>query len=307
MKKILAAIALFCACFTAASAQKTDAGLLVQMPVPPASMERLDARCNYIVDNYWKTFNPKSSFSSLERLDNTMGAFFSVTPYATADTVFASIGRMLEAVAKAKPDNLLTMARLAEKWCYNDTAEYDSEQLYFPFVEAVATNKKIKGAEKARYELQYRQIKNSQVGAQMPDLSFVDRNGQKSTLSSVTAPHVLLFFYDPDCLDCRMAKARLAADYTLSQLLATGNFALVAIYPGDATKEWSADAQSLPKEWVVGAAPDADTQFTMRRQPEIYYITPQRQVAVKDIDVDTALRAFKTIAAAPAQPSQTAQ
>lgn len=274
-------------------AQNDDAELLVTMPVPPKTVERLDERCNYIVDNYWKTFNPKASFSNLKRLDATFGQFVAFTPYATADTVHAAISTLLKNVAAAKPENLVTLASIAEKWCYADSAEYQSEELYFPFVEAVATNKKAKGALRPRFEAQYRQLRDSRVGCKVQNLTLQRPDGTYTGIDSISAPLMLLFFYDPDCTDCRLAKARLAADFTIGALIRNNTLAIVAIYPGEPGDEWRNDALTLPKDWVVGALPDADLHFTMRNQPEIYYLDPDRIIRVKDVPVDNILTTFR--------------
>jgi hypothetical protein len=276
----------------AATAQNTS-NLLVEMPQAPESITRLDQRCNYIISRYWDKFNPKSSFSSLERLDNTFGQFISLTPYATADTVHMAVDHLISVVQKAKPENLLTLAKIAEKWVYADTAEYLSEELYFPFIEAIVKDKKAKGPERARFQAQYDQLLNSRVGVKVNSLSYTKIDGTTGSLNDVTAPHVLLFFYDPECTDCRFAKARLSADYSLQTLIDNNIVAVMAIYPGDADEDWREDAKSLPESWIVGANPEIDRKFTMRYQPEIYYLDAERTIRVKDVAVDNILNTFK--------------
>ena len=172
-------IAAACSLSLTAQTAPADPNLLVTMPSPPDRLTTLTQRCNYIVDNYWKTFNPKSSFSSQERLNHTLGTFFGFVPYSTADTVFMSIDGLLKQVAKAKPQNLLDLARMAEGWTYSDTAEVRSDELYFPFVEAVALNKKVKGAEKARFVYQYKQLLGSRLGQLAPDFEMTLRDGSR--------------------------------------------------------------------------------------------------------------------------------
>jgi len=111
------------------------------------------------------------------------------------------------------------------------------------------------------------------------------------------SPHHILcyFFYDPDCIDCRMAKARLAADYSIEKLIEANELAIMAIYPGEADAEWREDAKQLPETWIVGAYPEADRKFTMRVQPEIYYLDKERNVRTKDVAVDNILSAFKQV------------
>ena len=197
MKRHIAAAILVIAACMGMRAQTSD--LLVTMPVPPENLERLDERSGYIVENYWKTFNPKSSFSSLDRLGNTMEQFFNFTPYAPAETVHRSIDYLINIVGKAKPDNLVTLASMAERYIYADTADWYSEELYFPFVKAVADTKKIKNPLKARYKAQYEQLLNSQIDTIPADFTYTTPDGGTATFYGSKAPYTLLFFYDPDC------------------------------------------------------------------------------------------------------------
>lgn len=295
MRKLISILFFTILASVVAPAQVDDPDLLVTMPVPPQSITRLDQRCNFIVENYWKTFNPKSSFSSLDRLDKTLGVFFDVTPYATADTVHLAIDRLIEQVVKAKPENLLTLTKMVERWCYADTSEYLSEELYFPFVEAVALNKKVKGPLRARFVNQYNQIKNSKVGTTLENFEFIRPDGSKAQFNSITAPQLLIMFYDPSCTDCRLAKARLSADFVLNSLIDADVLAILALYPDEPNDEWRADAESMPSNWIIGALPEAESMFTMRLQPEIYYLDLNRRIAAKDVVVDNIMQAFRAL------------
>lgn len=297
MKKLIhiVAIAIAAAWTLSLAAQKApaDPNLLVTMPSPPDRLTTLSQRCNYIVHNYWKTFNPKSSFSSQERLNHTLGTFFGFVPYATADTVFLSIDHLLQQVVKAKPQNLLDLARMAEGWTYSDTAEVRSDELYFPFVEAVALNKKVKGAEKERFVYQYRQLLGSRLGQPAPDFEMTLRDGSRKKFSEVTPRHVILLFYDPDCDDCRAAKTRLDADFTISTLIKRRQAAVVAVYTGD-DPNWAEASKDLPETWVVGHAPEAEALYTMTAQPEIYYILGDtREIQAKDLSATELIEAFR--------------
>ena len=295
----MAVVALMTVGAVEASAQdKPTEGLLITMPEPPSSIVGLQERSSYIIDKFWDTFNPKSSFSNLGKLDRTMEQFFAIAPYASADTVYASVDKLIDQVAKAKPDNLIILARIAESKIASDTSEYISEELYLPFVNAVANNKKVKGAEKARYQAQYLQLQNSMVGKVAPDFEFTRPDGTHGHLSDVKADNVVLFFYNPDCFDCRLAKTRLAADIAVPTYINAGSLAIVAIYPGDAKDpEFKESAKDLPDNWVVGSFPDADRLFTMRTQPQFYYLDNtggRRMIKVKDIPVDNIIVTFNT-------------
>lgn len=309
MRKYIAIALLFAALVPGAGkaiaqTDKADPDLLVTMPVPPESLKRLDQRCNYIIYDYWNTFNPKSSFSSLSRLNHTLDTFFGLTPFATADTVHIAIDKLIDMVQKARPQNLLELARQAEQLTYCDTARYASEELYYPFVKAIANNKKASGPERDRYLHQFRQLDNSRLGATVADFEFTRPDGTKGRLSDVGTGHILLFFYDPDCTDCSLAKARLDADISISNLIKHNILTVLAIYPGEPDKAWQASAASMPEGWVVGAYPDADRVFTLDNQPEIYYLDRTRKVQAKDCTTDNILQAFAPLNQALEQQKQ---
>ncbi len=269
--------------------------LVVPIPTVPEELTRLDERCNYLVENFWKHASLKSAFSSLDKMDATFGQFLAFTPYADAKVVHGAIEELITGVEKTDAKNLIKLARMAEKWTGSDTSEYASEELFYPFVKAVSTSKKVKDPEKARFQALYRKLNNSRLGAQVADFSFTCPDGSIGKLSDLTTPSVLLIFYEPDCIDCRLAKARLSSDYVLPALVKGGALSVVAIYPGEADEDWKTDADSMPDGWIVGAAPDIDLDFTITQQPEIYFLDSDRNVAAKNIQVDNAIAAFRSL------------
>lgn len=266
--------------------------LLVEVPVPPQQITRLDERCNYIVHNFWKNFNFKGAFSSIERMDATLGQFLSVTPYASADTVYMAIETLTKGVEKGNPKNLLTLAAMAERWCVGDSAEYPSEDLMLPFARAVADSKKLKGDEKKYYSLMAQRMANSRVGVAPADFTFTAPDGTLARLSEVTEPTVLIFFYDPNDFDSRLARTRLGNDFVVKTLTQHNLLRIVAIYPGAPDQAWYDDIDSMPDRWVIGAAPGIDDYFTLKRKPQLYFLDENRIITDKDFSVDAAIMYF---------------
>ncbi len=276
----------------ASRATAQDVQLLVDVPVPSDQLTRLDERCNYIVDNFWKRLNFKSAFSAQDRMEATLAQFLSVTPYASADTVYRAIEMLTTGVEKADAKNLVTLAQMAERLCGTDSAEYASEDLMQPFAQAVANSKKVKSPEKARYAAMARRMQNSRLGTVPSNFSFTVPDGSKAMFSDITEPTVLLFFYEPDCLDCRLARTRLGNDFVVKTLIAHKLLKVVAIYPGEPDETWQADIESMPDQWVIGAAPDIDLDFTIKRTPQLYFLDENRKITDKDFSVDAAILYF---------------
>ncbi|MDO4319955.1 MAG: DUF5106 domain-containing protein [Bacteroidales bacterium] len=281
---------------TAAIGMHAADGDLFPYPVPPADMERLDERCDYLVTHFWDRCDMKSAFSKTEKLNNTFGDWISFMPYASADSVYTAIGRLLESVKKSGPQTL-GLARMAEQWTYSDTAEIFSEEIYYPFAKAVAENRKISGADRARFENQVQIIDNVRQGGVMGHLQYVTPEGLPGSLETVRTQAIVVFINDHDCEDCALARVRLSADINANALIKAGLLTIMCIEPDEATPEWLEATTSYPAEWIVGASEDASSYFPLRTSPEFYLLDARHRVLAKGFPIDGMLRALAAIRA----------
>ncbi len=290
MKKLIFASILAVAAATASHGADT----YFPYPKPPETLESLSQRTNYLVEHFWDRCDMKGAFSSRAKLAEAFRDYVSFMPYASADTVHASIDALIAAVKNDK-NHLLTLGEIAEQALYSDSAEVYSDELYLPFAAAVASNKKIPAASRARFEHQATVLANSSIGSTAPAMPFTTIGGESSDLSKVESPYILLFFNDPDCEDCSLVKVRLSADYNTRALIDKGILKIVSIYPDEANDEWRATASSYPESWIVGASPTADDYFDMRHAPVMYFLDNAHKVVAKDIVIDNLLRAMEMI------------
>ena len=106
---------------------------------------------------------------------------------------------------------------------------------------------------------------------------------------------MLLFINDPDCDECEMARIRLAADPNLNDLIDLNAIKVLSIYPGEITDEWKAKTSTYNKKWIVGAVPDIDELYDMRRPPVIFYLNGKHEILSKTFDIDNLLQAFYVV------------
>lgn len=263
-------------------------------PVPPESLESLSDRTSYLVHHFWDQCNLKSA---IQRRDKFKGAFIdyvSFMPYAEATVVHESVESLINKF-KNSPEQLLTLAEIAEECLYNDDAEFISDEVFLPFAQAVANNKKLKPAQKARFAYEASVLSQSQVGSKVFDLQFTRPDGTRSRLSEIGQGYVLIFFNDPECEDCAIARVRLSADHNVNKLIDDGRLKIVCIYPGEATDEWRQAVANYNDKWIVGAAADADDHFDMRNPPVFYYLNPSHTIMSKTLQIDNLLEAFHQV------------
>lgn len=296
---LLAGVVLLAACAPGAAAQGVGGEPLPQTyfpyPTVPDNLTTLQERTNYLVDHFWEHCNWKSAFSSKAKLQQAFVDYASFMPYAAAENVHASIDALLKQLEK-NPAGLLSMAEMAEATFYSDTAALECDECYLPFARAVADCKKLSKADRSRFEWQAGILGSSQVGMDAPDFAFTRPDGTTGRLSDAAAgAYVLLFFNDPDCSDCELARVRLQADVNLNDLIDRGLMKVVSVYPGEPDEAWREAAKTYSGRWTVGASPDIDTVYDMRRSPTIYYLNGQHKILSKTFVIDNLLTAFRQV------------
>lgn len=267
---------------------------LFELPTPPEKMDNFYDRCNFSVEHYWDKCNWKQALKEPEALESAFANWVQLLPHAAADTVRISANNVISANEK-NPKALLQVSNLAEKYMYSDAGDYIIEEVYLLFADAVANNKKIKPVEKARFAADAKRIKNSAVGAIAPDLTLYLADGSKTSLHNIKGKEHLLFFNDPDCGDCNIARIRLSTDQSVKALIDAKRMTLICIYPGEPTDDWMIEARNYPDYWIVAAAPDADEYFKLDNMPVIYNLERDYKIKLKDVPADVLVNALRAL------------
>lgn len=260
-----------------------------QYPIVPDSIKLFQSRCDYMARHFWDFCELKKAFSAKHKMAQEFNVYISILRNATPDSAIASVNRFTKKLEKQPADQLF-MAECAENLLYSDTAEIWIDELYLPFAEAVASNKRIDKASKARFAHQAKILKNSMTGKRFASLPYTTREGQSRNLDSDSAQVLVVFFNDPDCDDCNMARIRLDADISMTELISEGKAKIVAISLTEPSDEWKQSVGSYPSAWSVGANPDADLTVDLRNgTPDFYIIDKNHNVRFKHLTIDQVL------------------
>lgn len=267
---------------------------LFPYPEPPEEMNTLEERTTFLVERFWERCNVTTAIRNREAFKSAFNDYVSFMPYANAEAVHKSVDGLI-ARFKKEPERLLTLAEIAEETLYGPDAEIVSDEIYLPFAQAAANNKKIP-ADRRKYFARHAQIlSQSQVGMIAPDIEFTRADGTKGRLSDLKGKHTLIFFDSPDCFDCFMARVSLSADTSVNDLLDKGAINVICLYPGKYTAEWAASTSTINPRWIVAASEAVDANFDMRNPPVMYYLNPSNKILSKTLLVDNLIEAFRSV------------
>lgn len=258
-------------------------------PLIPDSINIFQKRCDYLARHFWDFCDLKKAFSARSKMAKEFNVYISILKNATPDSALASVRRFNKQLEK-QPSDQLFIANCAENLLYGDTAEVWIDELYLPFAEAVAANKKIDKASKARYTHQAQVLKNSLLRGPAPSIPYTTREGVAGNLDNDSAQALVVFFNDPDCDDCNLARIRLDADISMTELIKEGRAKVVSISLTEPTEEWKQAVASYPETWTVAASPDADMIIDLRPGPPDFYVLDRRHnVHFKHLTIDQVL------------------
>lgn len=258
-------------------------------PIVPDSVQSFQGRCNYLADHFWDFCDLSKAFSAKQKMADEMKVYLSVVANAEPTVGLRGVNAFMKKLEK-QPKDQLFMATVAETQLYGDSAELWIDELYLPFAEAIASNKRISKAEKARFAHQATVLRSSLVGEKVPSLPYTRLDSSQGNLQADSAEVVIVFFNDPDCSDCSMARLRVDADVSMTELISEGKVKVVAISLSDPDDEWRAAMASYPKTWTVGAAPDADLTIDLRNgTPDFYILGRHGKIRYKHLNADQVI------------------
>lgn len=269
--------------------QTAKADTYFPYPIVPDSVATFQGRCNYLADHFWDFCEMSKAFSAKQKMAQELKVYLSVVANADPAVAVRGVNALMKKLEK-QPKDQVFMATVAESQLYGDTAELWIDALYLPFAEAVASNKRVSKAEKARFEQQAEVLRNSMVGSSAPSLPYITREGVGGNLQNDSAEVVIVFFNDPDCSSCNLARIRLDADISMTELINDGVVKVVAITLAEPDEEWKKAVEGYPASWTVAAAPDADLIVDLRAStPDFYILGRHNIIRYKHLNIDQVL------------------
>ncbi|MDE5838109.1 MAG: DUF5106 domain-containing protein [Paramuribaculum sp.] len=293
MKKIIF-VALLTVLINCTASAKPSPDTYFPYPLVPDSIQNLEGRSNFLITHFWDFCDLKKGFSSRAKMAGAFSDYLSFMPYANARVVHRSIAKFIKDIEK-QPDDLVFIARTAEKLVHSDTATIFSDELYLPFAQAVVNNKRVKKEDKEYFEPQVRVLNATMLNSRMPDISYTDRNGNSAVFTPDSTQVILLFFTEPANSNALLAKARLNADSKAANYIKEGLMKVVAIAKTEPGEEWINFAKTLPEEWVVGANPEIDSEYDIRFIPSFYVVDGNGNILLKNARIEQVINILERL------------
>ena len=136
------------------------------------------------------------------------------------------------------------------------------------------------------------------VGSIATDLEFITIEGQRGKLLELEAEFLLVFFYIPGCVQCKMTLDWIEEDSAYHELIRAGILQGFAFYPEKDLNLFRTYRNNIPNTWINARDPDGMSQleddglYQMRGAPTIYLLDRNKKVVLKDARLDLLFDEF---------------
>ena len=126
-------------------------------------------------------------------------------------------------------------------------------------------------------------------GNKSSDFNFTLKNGTVSSLSRIKSKLLLLYFYNPECNDCKITRDKLKQSAVISQLAQKGDLRILAVYPDPDLTLWERHYAEMPASWInvydKGSLVQKNEIYDLKAIPTIYLLNETKTVLLRDATV----------------------
>lgn len=288
-----------------ANQPEVSAGQTAQMPRKPFALPEIPAtiinpgeRAEYLISHYWNNlaFADATWLANPNQIEQAFADYLSLLPHTTPEVAIISIGKVLDK-SLAQQSVFSWFTGMFDKYLYDVNSPFRDEECYAIVVEHIINNPDVDEIYKLRPEAQLEQINKNRPGNVAADFTYTFANGRKGTLHGIKADYTLLFFYDPECPDCRYTREFLQQSEQIADLVNSGKLKILALYPDEDTKTWKTYWSAIPSTWLNAYDGTATKKiksklYAIRAIPSLYLLDRDKRVLLRDAMVEQIVLAL---------------
>ena len=277
-----------------ADVQDTVRAVCYTRPEIPVMMTDPEQRARYYVKHYWDGYLlTDTAFIRGDDTEQLYADFIGALQYVDPEESGAALKRMM---CRMETDSTAyaRFCTLGEKYLYDPNSPMRNENYYIPVLEQMISSQRLGEVDKIRPADRLKQARKNRPGMVAADFSYVTPKGKAGRMSRIKAEYTLLFFYDPDCPNCRKHEQILAEMPAFLEMQKKGIIRVLAVYPDDNEEEWLLRSSHMPQGWIVGWNKQGDirykTLYDIHATPTMYLLDRQKKVILKDASMEQLVR-----------------
>lgn len=285
---------------TSCAFAQTNSGLSVQqkyqsftLPSIPVTLIEPAARIEYLVQHYWENFDFSDTDLILhpEITEQAFVDFISILPSVSSnEKIDKSMVNLMES-SSANRRMFTYFVGLAEKYLYDPNSPLRNEEYYIPVLKYMVSSPRMDEAHKIRPRHQLKMVMKNRPGSIAMDFKYTTSSGTVARMSSIKADYTVLFFNNPDCLNCKQVKDYMKDSVLFNRMTRTNSkplLRILAIYPDADLTSWKrADYPDIMiNSYDAGQSIVTRELYDLKASPTLYLLDKDKRVILKDVTVE---------------------
>jgi len=256
-------------------------------PSIPDTLRTPAVRGAYLLEHYWDNFCFEDT-TLIHQPDVTEQGFANFLDLLPRFDSLAAERGIEQFIARTYCNRTPAAVRnnftlLLKHYLYDPNSPMRDDELYAAFLRQMEATHTFSDAEREQFGYLIANLEKNRVGTLATDFRYISREGGNTTLYETPCNLLLLYFYDPDCDDCRETTALLA-----NSPLIVGNprLKVLAIFPDDDTKRWRSHSSTFPATWIDAYSPSGEISarqlYFLRATPTLFLLDSSKRILLKD-------------------------
>ncbi len=262
-----------------------------QPPVIPLMLSSPDQKTGFLLEHYWDNFDFKdtSQLKDITMQEQTFANFLGIITQVSPQKASHGI-KILMNRAEISQNTSLFFYKTAEKYLYHPNSPLRNDSLYEKFLELACASMVIDSVSKFRFQKQYGISQRNKPGHKATDFDFTFKNGAASTLYHIKAGLLLLYFYNPECAECKVIRSKLTQSKLILQLESKGLLRILSVYTDKELNLWENHYSELPGSWINGYDKGTVIQqkelYDLKAIPSLYLLGGDKTVLLRDATIE---------------------
>lgn len=258
-----------------------------ERPVPPAVMTDPQDRAAFLITHFWNNFDFRDTMycHAPDITEQAFVDFIALFPHTPYGKVLEGVRRLLDS---AEVDVVMYnyFYTKAEHYLYNPNSPMRNDEYFIPFLEHVVASTKVKEENKVRPRYQLNLAYKNRLGEKASDVMYTLSSGKTGNLYGISAPYILLMFYNPDCTECARTTEMIKNSPVITAAVSSGRLKVVAIYPDENLDAWKKHLQDIPSSWINGYDKSLTVKnkeiYDLKAIPTLYLLDKDKKILLKD-------------------------
>lgn len=262
------------------------------LPEIPSLIWADSLRQAYLAENFWTNFDFADTTKAANggETEQIFSAFATLLKQVPSRSARNGIRKMMQAAGTGS-QMVTCFMDLCETFFYDPNSQVRNEMLFMEALEAALASGKAEPTTGTRYRYLLTMCRKNLPGTRAANFRYTVASGKKSWMHAVKSDYLLLFFNNPGCHACEIAKSNLTASSVITQLLRSGILKILSVYPDEDLTEWQAAVPHLPASWINARDQNGLIRnkelYDLKAIPTLYLLDKNKTVILKDASVQS--------------------